>query len=54
VAGGTQLLKPLVAHPIGELDPQPEGLAGPTQAMQQQGGWRTKQGFAAWHYREFN
>jgi hypothetical protein len=54
VAGSTQLLKPEVAHPIGELHPQPEGLTGPTQAVQQQGGWRTKQRFAAWHYREFN
>jgi hypothetical protein len=54
VAGGTQLLKPEIALPIGELHPQPEGLAGPTQAVQQQGCWRTKQSFAAWHYREFN
>jgi hypothetical protein len=54
VARGTQLLKPEVANPIGELHPQPEGLAGPTQAVQQQGGWRTKQSFASWHYREFN
>jgi hypothetical protein len=54
VAGGTQLLKPEVALPIGELHPQPEGLAGPTQAVQQQDCWRTKQSFAAWHYREFN
>jgi len=54
VARGTQLLKPEVANPIGELHPQPEGLAGPTQAVQQQGGWRTKQSFATWHYREFN
>jgi hypothetical protein len=54
VAGGTQLLNPEVAHPIGKLHPHPEGLAGPTHAVQQQGRWRTKQSFAAWHYREFN
>jgi hypothetical protein len=54
VAGGTQLLKPEVAHTIGELDTQPEGLAGPTQAVQQKGCWRTKQSFAAWHHRELN
>jgi hypothetical protein len=54
VAGCPQLFKPEVAHPIAELDLQPEGLAGPTQAVQQQGGWRTKQGFPTWHHREFN
>jgi hypothetical protein len=54
MAGGPQLLKPEVAHTIGEFDTQPEGLAGPTQAVQQKGCWRTKQSFAAWHHRELN
>jgi hypothetical protein len=54
MAGGPQLLKPEVPHAIGELHPEPERLAGPTQAMQQQGSWRTKQRFATWHHREFN
>jgi hypothetical protein len=54
MALGPQLLKPKVAHPIGKLDPQPQGLAGSTQAMQQQGGLGTKQRFATGHHREFN
>jgi len=54
VAGGPQLLQPEVAHPIGELHPQPERLAGPTQTMQQQGRWRAQQRFATRHHREFN
>jgi hypothetical protein len=54
MAAGPQLLKPEVTHPIGELHPQPDRLAGPTQAMQQQGRWRTKQRLSTWHHREFH
>lgn len=54
MALGPQLLKPEVAHPIGKLDPQPQGLAGPTEVMQQQGGLRANQRFTTGHHRKFN